>query len=158
MRAANLYVAVLGVSAWLAFSFGGVGGMMYIGVLVENAFGRGSSYVAWVAWPTFALALIVWWGSLALVAANFRVFFRWASALSDSSGRTAGEWVIRLGHLLVLLACLNALTYRVLDFDFVYGFLLLAGLSYGAGLIHGALTARSTRTATAGLRPRRAAG
>ena len=150
MRAMSIYAAILGVIAWLAFSLGGVGGIMYIGLLVENALGRESPYIAWVAWPAFAVSLTVWWGAIAVIVANLRVFFRWASELPDSATRIAGEWLIRLGHICVVLACVNAITFRLLDFDFAYGFLLLAGLAYGTGLFHAALTARSTRTAAGG--------
>ena len=151
MRALSIYAAILGVIAWLGISFGGVGGIMYVGLLIETTLGRDSPYIAWLAWPTFVVVLAVWWGSLVLVATSLRTFFRWASELPDSNIRIAGEWSIRLGHLCVVLAGVNALVpHRLLDVDFVYGFLLLAGLSYGAGIIHAALTARSTRTPTGG--------
>lgn len=81
----NIYIAVLGFIAWLAFSLGGVGGIMYIRPLIEIAFGRESAHMAWVAWPTVVVALTVWWGSLAGVASNFHVFFRWAGELPGSS-------------------------------------------------------------------------
>ena len=95
----NIYIVVLGFIAWLAFSLGGVGDIMYIGPLIEIAFGRESPYMAWVAWPTVVVALTVWRGSLAGVASNFHVLFRSAGELLDSSVRITGEWLIRLGHV-----------------------------------------------------------
>ena len=145
MRAISLYGAMLGVVAWLFVSIGGTGGLIYLGVVAETVFEHDSMWISILLWIVFAFGCLSWWGGIAATLLGGRAFFSWVSGLSGGLPFTASERIVLLGHLFVLIAAGNALLFpRVIDIEFVYGFLLVAATFYGSGLCIAALTRRSS--------------
>jgi hypothetical protein len=120
---------------------------MYLGLISENFMGQGVGWATVLFWSLSILLLVLWWTAPAAVLMKARYIRHWIINLSGTNPVTAGEWIIIGGHLLLLLAGANALLYpEVIEYEFVYGFLLLAATAYSLGLLTATLTARSTRT------------
>ena len=159
MRALNLYVAMLGVLAWLVLSLGGVGGLMYVGSLSESVVGRDDGWIKASLWVLVPVLMILWWGSVGVAILNGRTLLRWIGDLPNRLQLTLGEWCAVAGHAFLLIAGANAVLYpRFVESEFVYGFLLLAAVGYAAGIWGATLTARSTPTPCSGEAPLHGAG
>jgi hypothetical protein len=148
VRTLNLYAGIIGTVAWLVLSFGGIGGLIYGGALVDSWIGPDVSWVAVPFWVSSLLLLIIWWGALVAVLLQGRSLPQWVDCVANRKNLTGGEWLIVFGHVGLMSAALNALFFRILSFDFVYGFLLVAGCAFSLGLLIATLTVRSTRTPT----------
>lgn len=148
MRTLNLYAAIIGTVAWLVLSFGGVGGLVHAGMLVDSWIGRDVSWVTIPFWVFSLLLMIIWWRALVAVLLKGRSIPQWVDYVGNANTPSGGEWLIVLGHVSLMAAAVNALLFRTLSFDFVYGFLLMAGSAYSLGLLTATLTLRSTRTPT----------
>jgi hypothetical protein len=147
VRTLSFYAAILGTVAWLVLSYGGMGGLGYLGLITENFLGQGVGWVTIPIWSLSVLLLVLWWSTPAAMLMRARYIRHWIIHFSGTHPLTAGEWIIIGGHLLLLLAGANALLYPgVLKYEFVYGLLLLAAVAYSLGLLTATLTARSTRT------------
>jgi hypothetical protein len=141
----SLYGAMLGVVAWLVVSIGGFGGLLYLGVVAETVFERDSTWIGILLWLVYAIGCLSWWGGIAAILLGGRAFFGWVSELSGRLPFTSSEWIVLLGHAFVLMAAANALLFpRVVETEYVYGFLLVAATFYGSGLCIAALTRRSS--------------
>ena len=159
MRALSLYVAMLGVIAWLVLSLGGVGGLMYVGSLSENVAGGDIDWIKASLWVLVPVLMVLWWGAVAVALLNRRTLLRWVGDLPNHFQLTLGEWCAIAGHVFLLIAGANAVLYpRVVESEFVYGFLLLAAVGYAAGIWRATLTARSTPTPCSGDAPLHGAG
>jgi hypothetical protein len=131
----SIYVAFLGAIVWLIASFGGMGALMYIGLILEVAFGRNAEWLTVPTWVLAGVLLTLWWGSVLVTLFHGRAFLRWIGRAHEEKRLSEGEWSSLTGHALVLCAAANAILFRrASEADFVYGFLILAAIAYASAV------------------------
>ena len=145
MRALTLYAAIAGCFLWLIVSLGGIGGAIYIGNVLDAAFGAKTGWGAAPGQVLMFTLIIVCWAGPVTVALNFRRFFSAVRDFDDRARRHTGEYLVSAALALAALAVVNAVALNFVGFDLVYGLALAAAVVANIGLIWVCLSIRKAR-------------